>query len=209
VINETAAKTYFPGEDPIGRRIAVGGGFADGAEVVGIVGDQRFRALEVPAEPDVYIAYSQVVQPTGYLFLRTSSNPAALAGAIRQEVERLDPNLPVYDVQTMEQRFGTATARTRVTGMLLALFAVAAFVLALIGIYGVVGFTVAQRTREIGLRVALGAPRKHVAALTLRYSALLVAAGLALMSAIVAFAASAAPTLRAVRVDPLIALRSE
>jgi putative ABC transport system permease protein len=247
VINESAAQKYFPGENPVGKRVGVGSGlrgrvsFAEGAEIVGVVGDQRFQAIEAPPEPDVYIAYNQLPQPTGYLFLRTDDRPTALAAAIRREVQRIDPNLPIYDVQTMEQRIGAATARTRVTGLLLAVFAAVALLLALIGIYGVVAYAVTQRTREIGLRIALGAVRTDIAALVLPYSSALVGAGLGLgllgawsttrvlrsllyevepsdpvvfasltiATVLVAFAASAVPALRATRVDPLIALRSE
>jgi putative ABC transport system permease protein len=160
---------------------------------------------------------------------------------VRGEVQRLDPNLPIYDVQTMEQRVGAATARTRVTGLLLTVFAATALLLALIGIYGVVAYAVAQRTRELGLRIALGAARTHVAALVLRHGGVLVGLGLALgllgawsttrvlrsllfevqptdpvvfvalalVTMAVAFVASAIPALRATRVDPLVALKSE
>ncbi len=118
LVNEAFAQKYFPGQDPVGHRIGVGRGFADGAEIVGVVGDQRFRSIEAPAEPDVYIAYDQAAQRDGYLYVRTDGRPAALASAIRREVQALDAGLPIYDVQTMEQaRVGTATARTRVTGM--------------------------------------------------------------------------------------------
>ena len=177
IINESAAQKFFPGQNAIGRRVAVAGGFAEGAEIIGIVADQRFQALEIPAVPDVYISSLQVVQGSGYLFVRTAADPLALAGAVRREVQRLNPNLPIYDVQTMEQRVGTATARTRVTGLWLTLFAVIAALLALIGIYGVVAYAVTQRTREFGVRVALGAASTDVAALVLRHSAAVVGLG--------------------------------
>jgi putative ABC transport system permease protein len=241
LINETAAKKFFPGQNPVGKRVAVAGGFAEGAEIIGVIGDQRFQSIEAPPEPDVYIAYDQVPQRSGYLLLRSAGDPASLAAALRREVQALDPNLPIYDVKTMEQRVGGASARTRVTGLLLTLFAVVALLLALVGVYGVVSYAVAQRTRELGVRIALGAARSHVAALILHHSGTLVGLGigLGLLGALattrilrsllyevqptdplvftlltvatvaVAFAASAAPALRAARVDPLTALRSE
>jgi putative ABC transport system permease protein len=241
LINETAAQKFFPGENPVSKRVAVAGGFADGAEIIGVIGDQRFQSIEAPPEPDVYIAYDQVPQRSGYVFVRTAGDPSALAATLRREVQALDPNLPVHDVQTMEQRVGGASARTRVTGMLLALFAGVALLLALVGIYAVVSYAVTQRTRELGVRIALGAARSDVAALVLRHSGLLVGLGIGLgligalattrvlrallyevqptdpvvfasltfVTVIVALAASAAPAVRATRVDPLTALKSE
>jgi putative ABC transport system permease protein len=112
--------------------------------------------------------------------VRTAGEPITLADAIRREVQRIEPDLPIYDVQTMEQRIGTATARTRMTGILLAFFAAVALLLELVGIYGVVAGAVAQRTHEIGVRLAVGALRPDIATLILRHGAALAALGLAL-----------------------------
>jgi predicted permease len=241
IINETAARRFFPGQEPVGKWIRVGGGFADGAEIVGVVADQRFAGLEVPPQPDVYVSWEQVPQASAYIFVRTAGEPALLAAALRSEVRRLDPDLPLYDVKTMEERVGAATAASRLTAMLLGLFAGVALLLALMGIYGVVAGAVAQRAREIGVRVALGAPRSGVIALVLRQGAILIVPGvllgiagawsatrvlrsllyeidpgdpvvfayLTLLTAGVTMLACAAPAVRALRVDPVVALRSE
>ena len=242
LINEAAAQKFFAGENPIGRRIGVGqGGFADGAEIIGIVGNQRYVGVETPAEPDVYIPYAQSVRPRATIFLRTTVAPSALITTVRKEVQRLDPNLPIFDVMTMDERVGVATARTRVTGLLLGLFAATALVLAIVGIYGVIAFAVAQRSREFGLRIALGAVKTDIARLILQYGGAVVGLGitigllgawaatrvlrsmlfeieptdpftfvtLTLVTIAVAFAATAAPAIRATRVDPMITLKSE
>ncbi len=242
LINETAAQKLFPGENPIGRLVGIGqGGFNDGAEIIGVVADQRFVSMETPAKPDVYISYAQSARGSATLFVRTTVEPTALINSVRKEVQRLDRNLPIYSVMTMEQRVADATARTRVTGLLLAVFAASALLLALVGMYGVIAYAVTQRTREFGLRIALGAGRRNVAALILRYGIAVVGTGmllglagalaatrvlrsmlyeieptdpltfavLALATALVALAATAAPAVRAMRVDPLTALKSE
>ena len=179
VINEAAAKQYFQGEDPIGRRVAVyQGGFHTGAEVIGIVGDVKFGMIDSTAKPDAYISYTQARLGRMMVFARTTGDPTSLAPAVRAAVRRVVPQAPVFDIRSMSSRVATASAQTRFSATLLAMFAFVALSLAVMGIYGVLSFAVAQRTNEIGIRMALGAERGNVLGLVLRDAALLAVIGL-------------------------------
>jgi len=179
VINEAAARQYFRGEDPIGKRVAIyQGGFHTGAEVIGIVGDVRYGTIDSTARPDVYISYGQARLSRMMVFVRTTGDPSALAPAVRAAVRRIAPYAPVFDARTMPSRVATATAQTRFSAVLLGFFAIVAVSLAVMGIYGVLSFAVAQRTGEIGIRMALGAERGRVLALVMRDAATLACIGL-------------------------------
>jgi predicted permease len=179
VVNETAARTYWPGESAIGKRIAVGqGGFQDGAEVVGVVGDVRYRTLETAPSPHVFLPLTQSYRGGMQLVVRSDLGARGLTAAISREVRALDPNLPFVSVKTMEERIGDAMWRTRVAAWLLSAFAGLALLLTAIGIFGVMAQTVAQRTSEIGIRMALGARQGDVLRLVLGRAALVTGIGL-------------------------------
>ena len=181
VINAEAARKYFPGQDPLGRVVRVyQGGFHTGATIIGVVGDVRFGTIDSTARPDVYISYGQGRTSNMLIFARTTGAPTALTPGIRARLHDIAPLDPVYDVRTMAERVGTASAQARFSATLLAMFAAVALALAVMGIYAVLSFAVAQRTREIGIRMALGADRRSVLALIVRDGALLAAAGLAI-----------------------------
>ena len=181
IINESAARAYWPGEDPLGKRIAVGqGGFWDGAEVIGVVGNVRYDAVATAATPDVYLPLLQSPRAGGILFIRSSAPMDTVVAAVRAEVAALDPDLPLIDIKRMEDRFGDATWRTRTSASLLAAFAAFALLLAALGMYGMVSQGVQQRTREIGVRLALGAAPFEILRLVIARVALVAGAGIAL-----------------------------
>jgi predicted permease len=238
VINKSMADRYWPEGDAVGKRVRLWG---ETRTIAGIIGDLKDSPGELRAKPGFFFPLSQQPQSNMVLLLRTHGEPTNLLGALRSEIAALDKDLPLSDVNTLEQITRSAVARTRFTMLLLSVFAGVALLLAAVGIYGVMSYSVTQRTHEIGIRVALGAQRRDVIGLISRQGMMLALAGLGagliaslaltrLMSTLlfgvsatdpitfagtamlltgVALGACLVPAWRAMKMDPMDALRHE
>jgi len=244
IVTENMVRRFWNGQDPIGKRIKVGG--LDSPRpwltIVGVIGVMKYRGLpqNPTADPDLFQVFNERSRDF-YLLARTALEPDAMTSAIRAALRQAEPSIMIYNVGSLDGLIGRETARPRVTGWLMAIFAGTALALAVIGIYGVISYSVSRRRREIGVRMALGAGRSEVLLWVARYGMAPVVLGLLIGTAgalaltrilttlvydtsptdpvtfgaaialllAAAIAASLVPALRATRIDPAVALRSE
>ncbi len=181
LISQSFARQYFGGEDPVGKRVSVEMfDKPDPTEIVGVVGDARYDSLTDAAQPTVYFPTPELTYSFMTFVVRTDGDPASIAPAVRREIAALDPDQPVSDVRTMNEVMAETLGRARFNTLLLGLFAGLATLLAAVGIFGVMNYSVTLQTREIGLRMALGAEPNRMLALVLKQGLLLTLAGIAI-----------------------------
>ena len=248
IINNTMARRFWPGEDPLGKRMKAGFDGSRWCTIVGIVGDVKHTGLDAETNAEMYYHYLQIppelmgfVEGTMTLVLRTQAEPNSMVAAVRGEVQKLDADLAVFNVKSMQDLVGGSLAQPRFRTLLLGVFAGVALILAATGLYSVIAYAVTQRTNELGVRMALGAQKSDVLKLVLGEGAQLASMGIgiglvvalplmriisrllfgvnaadpvtfgatAVVILLVTVAASYLPALRAIKVDPVVALRTE
>jgi putative ABC transport system permease protein len=238
IINQEAVRRYWPDENPVGQRIT----FENRTRtVIGVVGDVKQSGLDIESRPEMFSPYYQVTVPFGTVLVRTKGDPAGMISAVRGAMQEIDRDLPLYGIKTVSDVISESVAPRRLNMLLLGIFAGLALVLAAVGLYGVISYSVSQRTREIGIRMALGASHNSVLQLVVGQGLVLSAAGVAIgvtasffltkfmatllfgvsptdpmtfvaISALligVSIVASVIPARRAMKVDPMVALRYE
>src|SRR5207302_6491919 len=184
IVYESFAKQYFPGENPIGKRITPNGSDsmekAPVREIVGVVADMHLISLKVAPRPQIYMPHQQFGTHSMSIFVRTQIDPQSLTTTLRKTVAEIDKDVPIYRTRTLTDYMSQSIAQPRLNAMLVGLFALIALLLAAAGIFGVMSYSVAQRTQEIGIRLALGAQRGDMLRLIVYQGMRFVGAGVAL-----------------------------
>ena len=241
IVNEAFERMHYDGADAVGSRLSFGGAQGPWQEIVGVVRDSKYLTLGEEPVPCVYLPLAQNHETGVSLHVRATVDPSSLIGAVRTEVQALEKNLPVTNVRPMTETIGNSLYAARMGAILLGIFGALALLLAAVGLYGVMSYVVSRRTREIGIRMALGAQSSDVFKLVLKEGMTLVAIGVALglvkamivtrllasflygisatdeitfasiplILALVALVACYLPARRAMKVDPMVALRYE
>jgi len=246
IANQAFVQKYFGNKDAVGKRMRFGAGHGEPQPwdtIVGVVGNVRHARLDREADPEVFTPFGRGGMPETFagFALRTQGDPRSLVAAVRDAVLEVDPEQPIFDARAMEDRIAEAASGTRFNATLLGFFGFVALALAAVGVYGVIAYSVAERTHEIGIRVALGASREDVAGMVMGQGMLMTVVGLvvglagavfatrflscllygiqprdplvlgaaALVLGVVAMMACWVPARRAMRVDPMVALRHE
>jgi putative ABC transport system permease protein len=180
VVNESMAKRFWPNDDPIGKRLGMGCEEGLCKTIVGVVGDTRQEDAVTPPKPEVFMPYLQFPPQHVTLIVRTIADPLSMVGTVKAQIQGVDKDQPVANIKTLEQRVSDTVVQQRVITSLLVTFAVLALVLAAVGIYGMMSYAVTQRTREIGVRVALGAQVTDVVKLIVKQALRVITAGVAI-----------------------------
>jgi putative ABC transport system permease protein len=240
IVNQAFLEKYFPQGDGLGRRIIVVTSNKAPTEIVGVVGNVRYQRMTAEQPPTVFLLHSQTPRYISYLVVRTAVDPMSITTSVRREIQEIDKSQGLAAIKTMEQYLSESVARPRLYAILLVIFAGLALVLSAIGLYGLMAYTVSQRTHEIGIRMALGCQRRDIfrlvvgkglmlallgmsvgiagaLALTRMLAGLLFGveptdpstfAGVLSLLVLVSLLACYLPARRAMKVDPMIALRS-
>jgi len=177
IVNETFARRYWPNQNPVGKHVVIGR-WPDPAEVVGVAADVKNRGLAQDTQAQLYLAFPQLPWGNMNLLVRTAVAPQTMASAVRAQISAVDPDQPVTAIQTVNELMDGSRAQPRFTMFVLGIFSATALVLAIIGIYGVLAYSVAQRHQELGIRLALGAEKSDILRLVVRQGLTLTLAGI-------------------------------